>query len=104
MKIVRESLNEGVLSDLLQRNIESDEYFNNELINAVNAISSKTDLDAFIKESTMGGHFPLNPPEPLRSAVLEKVKEFNEDGTLNYLEERLSGPWEDMSPPPGAVH
>ena len=53
----------------------------------------------------MGHHFPLNPPDPLRTVLRNKVEELvPQDKHLeNYLR-ILQGEWKEIILPPGAMH
>jgi hypothetical protein len=87
-------------------NTETQDWMN-DVIREVRLISSTKEMRDWMKEKTMGYMMPLNPTEPLRSILKEKLVELSSDpdfdSHMRLLLSRLDGGWQQISIPPGAV-
>jgi len=100
-QLIRESVEEAFNeNDFLNREIQK-----------INSINSFKELDEQINYMTLGHHFPLNPPDPLRTILRNKIEEIYDAETDEMLKERifkyksfLEGEAKDISPPPGAMY
>jgi hypothetical protein len=72
----------------------------------IEGIDDKESLDEYVNFLTCHHHFPLNPIDPIRSALREKIYELKEtENNINsmYLH-NLEGEWKAIVLPPGAVY
>ncbi len=90
---------------LIKESIGEEQKFLNDQLRQINEITNEEDLRERLKEMSCGGHFPLNPQEPLRSMIKNKILKLDvKDKFLIGMAKLLGEEWRDMSPPPGAVH
>lgn len=79
-KLIRESIDEifetkqNESDDSYPTEQEMEEYRNQE-IKKINSMSTCKEIDDYLFGITCGFHFPFNPPDPLRTAVREKIEE-----------------------------
>ena len=52
----------------------------------------------------MGKHFPLNPIDPIRSSLREKIYELNLNDICKMYLTNLEGDWKEIILPPGAMY
>jgi len=105
-KLVCESLEEFRVTD----DPEGDRKFMEEELKNLKSISSISEMDKWIFEKTCGHHFPMNPIEPLRTALREKLQELS-SSSINERENRLvsnwltmvEGEWKPIEIPDGAM-
>lgn len=86
---------------------DDNEAFLNKMLEEVNSISTIEELDQYWMKSTMGGFMPLNPIEPLRTTLREKVYELkskNEETNFNRYLYNLEGERKEINLPPGAMY
>ena len=87
---------------------EKDREWLDPYIAGVAAIGSLSELEEWVMKATSGYMMPLNPVEPLRSVLREKIMELSEGkklvGYLSGLLPRLEGDRQEIVLPPGAVY
>ena len=86
---------------------EDAESFMTGLLEEVNSISTIKELDQYWMKSTMGGFMPLNPIEPLRTVLRNKVYELkskNEEVDFGRYLYNLEGERKEIKLPPGAMY
>ena len=106
-KLVCESLEEYKITN----DAEGDKKFLEEELKQIKCISSVSEVDKWVFEKTCGHQFPLNPMEPLRSAIREKLQELhsstiNEDEKprLFNLLSMVEGEFKPINMPDGAMY
>lgn len=102
-------VNESIFAGL--NNIESDEEWLNKVLENVNNISTYEELEQSVIDMTCGKHLPLNPTDPLRTTLRNKIESFlesetNEDNIemLENYHRILEGEWKEIILPPGAMY
>jgi len=77
-------------------------------LDEVRAIGSLEEMGELVSRLSMGGMVPLNPVEPLRGVLRDKLESLGEcdslDPRLASLLERLREEWKPIALPPGAVY
>lgn len=106
-RLVRESLFEDfhVTDDA-----EGDRKFLENEMKKIKRISSIKEMDEYAFEHTMGHMMPLNPSEPLRSLIREKLKELQSTAInekqiniINTLLQMVAGEQKPFDIPDGAM-
>jgi len=92
------SITEGMKYD------EDIEKFKEDEVQFINKIQSIEELDSYVNKITMGKHFPLNPIDPIRSSLREKIYELNLNDICKMYLTNLEGDWKEIILPPGAMY
>ena len=109
MKKYTTFVNESIFTGL--NIIENDNEWINKVLENVNNISTYTEFEKVVIDITCGKHFPLNPIEPLRSTLRNKIESLLKSETndnnidmLKHYHKILEGECKDISIPPGAMY
>lgn len=85
--------------------------FTQDIINKINAPQTCEEMvEYIIRDFTMGGFVPFNPPEPLRSVFRKKIEELKQIDPENFpkiewMYNKVAGEFEPTPPlPPGAMY
>lgn len=71
----------------------------------IDEMQSAEEVEKWIFDITFGHHFPLNPVDPIRTSLRNKINELaTEENHIGRYLTILEGEWKEIILPPGAMY